>query len=151
MTSDVWTQFMFPVWKVTPVHAHSFSSKRYKLFEMWDRGWRTKKQRIFCGAGNQVNFTSVVTKLQARQPRNYDFIPDKDKRFLVSPKCPGQLHGPPSLLFSMHQGLFSEGLMVTTHPYNAKVSHSLIRLNGLHRSSFVLLYLFVNLVWEGER
>jgi hypothetical protein len=41
------------------------------------------KRWIFCGAGNQVNFSSVVTRLQARQPRNYDFFPGKDKRFFV--------------------------------------------------------------------
>jgi len=81
------------------------------------------KQWIFCGAGNQVNFTSVVTRLQTRQPRKYDFIPGKDKRLFVSAKCPGQLHGPPSLLFSVHRGLFSEGFMVTTHLYSAKVKN----------------------------
>jgi hypothetical protein len=83
------------------------------------------KQWIFCAAGNQVNFTSVGTRLQARQPRNCDFIPGKDKIFFVSPKSPGQLHGPPSLLFSVHGGLFSEGLMVTAHPYSAKVKNEM--------------------------
>jgi hypothetical protein len=146
---------MFLVRKVTPVHAHSFTSKRYELFEMWDSGQRTMKQWIFCGAGNQVNFTSVVTRLQARQPRNYDFIPGKDKRFFIPPKCPGQLLACPASCSVCNGGYFLKAWrwphihIVARLRMSCAVSHSLILCNGLHRGSFVLFYLFVSLVWEG--
>jgi hypothetical protein len=100
------TPFMFTVQKVVFVHEHTFISKRYELFEARNRVQRTMKQGIFCGAGNHVNFTSIVTRLQARQPGNYDFIPGKNKRFFLF--LPS-VHSLPSFLFSVHWGLFLEG------------------------------------------
>ena len=81
-----------------------------------------------------------------------DSNPSRGKRFLSPPKCPDWLRGPPSLLFSYHQGPFPQVVKWSGHeadpspPSNVKVkddwsftSTPLECLNGMYRVKFLLL------------
>jgi hypothetical protein len=56
-------------------------------------------------------------------------IPSRSKRFFSAPQHPDPLQGPPSLPSNGYQGLFSQGVKLTTY------------LNQVPRSQMVELYL----------
>jgi hypothetical protein len=51
----------------------------------------------------------IMTRLLAGRPRSRNSIPGRGNRFFSSPKLPDRLWGPPSLLFTSYQWLFSWG------------------------------------------
>ena len=63
--------------------------------------------------GGTAQSAQTVTRLQAARPRYRGSIPGRGNRFLISPKHPDRIWGPPSLIFRQVQS--GRGVRLTTN------------------------------------